>query len=451
LKKSAFIIAAPSSGSGKTTVSIGLMAALEAKGYNVQPFKCGPDYIDPMYHSWATGKPSYSLDLYMSPEAHVKKLFYSKAACADISIAEGVMGLFDGAGKTEGSTAHLAAVLGLPVILVVNAKAMAYSAAALLHGFATFWPQLRLAGVIFNFVETLSHYQFLKQAAIDAGVEPLGYLPANEAARIKSRYLGLTTEAGPDTLSAIVEAAGHITKYIELDKLIALTQAAPVSFPRACMPVAPGRKTLRIAAAADKAFNFVYKANIDALSQIGEVEFFSPLDSVSLPSCDILYLAGGYPEKHTQALSANKAMLNSIASYCKKGGRVLAECGGMMYLGRSIIAGGVKWEMAGALNFSASMDKAKRHLGYRSMLWNGEEFCGHEFHYSQLTEIEEACSGAAIFNSKGLSSGTQFYSKAGIRASYVHFYWAHCCINFMQALWPDLKELLPKHDYPDMP
>lgn len=434
-EKPQFLIAAPSSGSGKTTLTLGLLRALARRGLVVQPFKCGPDYLDTHHHTQAAGRPSLNLDLFMASAAHTQVTYARYLAPADAAVVEGVMGLFDGAARMAGSAAAVAELLGIPVILVVNAKAMAYSVAPLLFGFKNFYPGIRLVGAIFNFVNTASHYQFLREACADVGVEPLGYLPANSAFTIPSRHLGLSIEADLQ-YEAIAEAlADALPQTIDLDRLLALTrQPAPPPVPTPALPLAPP-PARRIAVARDAAFTFTYRQNLDALAGLGEVRYFSPLADAALPAgTDFLYLPGGYPELFAAELSANTAMRASIAAYCAAGGAAYAECGGLMYLGQSLLdAQGQAFELVGALPCTTSLQDTKLTLGYRVVEWAGQTLKGHEFHYSHLTTHELAAVPARITNAKGADVPVQLYRQGNVWASYVHLYWGET-LGFIEQL-----------------
>ena len=311
-----FIIAAPWSNSGKTTLSLGLCRLLSRRGLRVQPFKCGPDYIDPMHHSRAAGMPGINLDSVMMSEEHIRSLFADYAAAADVALVEGVMGLFDGAVKDEGSTAALAKLLELPVILVMNASSMAYSVAPLLHGLKTFDPGVQLAGVVFNFVRTESHYAFLKEACEDVGLKALGYLPPNEEIKIPSRHLGLFIE---DHFEETMEkAADHLEKHLDLEALLAC--AKDIKAPAAA-PTAKEKGAYRIAVARDEVFSFTYYQNLRKFQELGEIVYFSPLHEQELPAADLLYLAGGYPELYLEQLAANTSMRQAVAAFAGKGGQ----------------------------------------------------------------------------------------------------------------------------------
>jgi len=426
--KPQFLIAAPHSGAGKTTVTLGILRALKDKGLNIQPFKCGPDYLDPKLHTIASGKQSINLDRFMMDNMHIRELYQDYGDSADVLVTEGVMGLFDGAVKMEGSSADIARLLDIPIVLIVNAKAMAYSVAALLLGFKTLCKDINIAGVIFNFVDHESHYLLLKEAAADVGITALGYLPNNPAIQIPSRHLGLKTEEGIDLENAIELAAVHINKYINLEELMRIT-AAP--FANSNLQVSaslnkhpdqqPRSKTILIAK--DEAFNFTYAENIKALSTFGTIRYFSPLKDEVLPSADLIYFPGGYPELHLEALSRNQMIKDQLFTYYQNGGKILAECGGMMYLGKSIADHqGKAYEMTGILAFSTSMQHKKLSIGYKRIDIEGITLKGHEFHYSQFTEIPEANRSIKVWNARNELLQLPVYHTQNLLASYFHFY-----------------------------
>jgi len=422
------MIAAPSSGCGKTTFTLGLLRALRNRGFSVQPFKSGPDYIDPLFHQMAAGVESVNLDTYMSSPTHVQTLFGCYGSDADACVVEAAMGLFDGADGPRGSAAVVAEVLDVPVVLLVSAKAVAYSVAPLIYGFRHFNPRLRLAGVVFNFVASDRQLATLRRACEDAGVPCLGYLPRNPELVIPSRHLGLTLQEREKTEQLITLAAQEVAAHIDLDRLLEVTYRtdrayelnktlSPLSrkgeslavLDNCAQPLPPltrgvGGGSIAIAVARDAAFNFTYRANIDALRKLGEVSFFSPLQDAALPPCDLLYLPGGYPELFAEQLAGNRAMREQIRAYAESGGRVLAECGGFMYLCRDIDG----QPMCNILPYSATMQGARLHLGYRETVLNGVTLRGHEFHYS--TTIPEA--------------PTPFVYYKNVRAGYPHWYWA---------------------------
>lgn len=423
---SQFLIAAPASGSGKTTLTLGLLRALKNRGLTVQPFKCGPDYLDTLHHTTAAGGPSLNLDTFMASEQHVVQTYARYAAPADVAVVEGVMGLFDGADRMQGSSAAVAELLGLPVVLVVNAKAMAYSVAPLLFGFKNFYPGIRLVGAIFNFVNSASHYQFLREACQDVGIEPLGYLPHNPAVAIPSRHLGLSIAAEIHYEAIIGQLAELLPQTVDLDRLLEITRRpVPAQVAVIGPPILAGRRP-RFVVARDAAFTFTYHQNLLVLAQLGEVTYFSPLADEALPpAIDLLYLPGGYPELFAQALSGNATMRASIAAYCQRGGVAYAECGGLMYLGQSLTdTQGHTFPMAGVLPCATSMENSKLVLGYRTAQWEGLTLKGHEFHHSHLTELDTSSFHAQVSNARGAPVPAKVYRQHNTIASYLHLYWA---------------------------
>jgi cobyrinic acid a,c-diamide synthase len=421
--KPQFLIAAPSSDSGKTTITLGLLKAFANRRLKVQPFKCGPDYIDPLLHQKACGAPSINLDTFMAGSKHVTTIYNRYLQQSDIGIVEGVMGLFDGADKMKGSSAEIAILLGLPVILVINARAMAYSAAALIYGFKNFNPELKIAGIIFNNVNTISHYNILEDACKDVEVEVLGYLPTQQDIKIPSRHLGLSIASDINFDELCNKIAISISETVDLDRLLQLSTRNTIQ--EVVGTKSPKKGNYTIAIALDDAFRFTYHENLEVLKQFGEIVFFSPLTDAALPACDLLYLAGGYPELFVEQLGQNTTMLKSVREYCLNNGKTYAECGGMMYLGQYIIdRQGNQFEMAGFLPLATSMEKPALHLGYRSLFINDLNIKGHEFHYSaciELNGIEKL--NCNIYNAKGVDVPSNMYLKNRTLASYNHLYW----------------------------
>lgn len=415
--KPQFLIAAPHSGAGKTTVTLALLRAFRRRGLRVQPFKCGPDYLDPKHHSLAAGTDSINLDRYMMSDTHVQELYARYTAAADVSITEGVMGLFDGAYKMQGSSAELSTFLDIPVILVVNAKAIAYSAAALLYGYKHFCAGVTIAGVIFNFVNTPSHYRILQEAAADVGIASLGYLPEQANLKIPSRHLGLHISAETDYDTIINHAADHLEKHIDVTALLAATSCPAPAYTPAMLPTGD----FRIAVARDEAFNFLYKENLRVLSQLGSIQYFSPLQDEALPDADLLYFPGGYPELHLATLSQNTSLLQRLRLYK---GKILAECGGMMYLGTSITdENGISFPMANVLPLSTSMQYPKLSIGYRQVWIDGVLLKGHEFHFSQYaTPPPLTALDIRVLNARDELLDTRVFRTDDILAGYMHFY-----------------------------
>lgn len=420
-----FLIAAANSGAGKTTFTLGLLRALANSGKLVQPFKCGPDYIDTKLHQLASSSESINLDLFLSSESHVKKLFNSYAANVEVSIIEGVMGLFDGYEKMQGSAAQIAEVIDCPIILVVNAKASAYSVAALLYGFKHFYQGINIAGVIFNFVGSDSHYQFLKAACEDVGVESLGYLPKDSLLEIPSRHLGLVTEGSEKLDEQIDYMATVVEKHIDIDKLLEITRYSRLQSDIDEETNSNWFPFNRVAIARDAAFNFIYPENIKVLQECSKVIFFSPLEDESLPlDIDFIYLPGGYPELYAEQLSKNTQMVESIKNYVEAGGYLYAECGGFIYLSSKFrIADNEEYKMVGIFNQEASMIPMKLSLGYRT--WTdtqGNNFKGHEFHYSHIDS--DLPSLVQQFGARGQQVGTKLVRYKNAIGGYTHLYWA---------------------------
>ncbi|PIF02210.1 MAG: cobyrinic acid a,c-diamide synthase [Draconibacterium sp.] len=418
-KISAFLIAAPKSNSGKTMVSLALMKTLVNRGITVQPFKCGPDYIDPMYHKKIAGRASYNLDSWMASDEHIRSVFNRNLIHPGVAIIEGVMGLFDGAKKDKGSSAEIARLLNIPVILIIDAASMAYSAAPLLFGFKNFDKNIRVAGVIFNKVSSESHYRFLKEAAEDAGVASLGYLPRDKRLAVKSRHLGLHLP-NENKEELFNTAAELVEKNIDIDRLLELTAKTEKAEHRS-RPI--GSKKLTIALAHDEAFNFSYAANIDPMEQLGTVVRFSPIHDKTIPTADLLWLPGGYPELFARQLAENKMMLQSIKEFIENRKMVIAECGGMMYLGKEIIdENGESNAMCGVFNISTSFENKKLHIGYRKIKLDDFELKGHEFHYSNLTQHEPSNINIEVKNARDIPVEMPVFRYKNCWASYMHLY-----------------------------
>ena len=416
----AFLIAAPKSNSGKTMITLGLMQAFVDRGLKVQPFKCGPDYIDPMHHTKIAGQPSYNLDMWMADKNHVQEIFNQNASSSKVSIAEGVMGLFDGAQKDVGSSAAVARLLDLPVILVVDASSTAYSVAPLLYGFKNFDKSINLAGVIFNKVAGESHFQFLKEAAIDAEVPVLGYMPRDQRLAIESRHLGLHLPGENQNREIVDVAADLLEKHVDIDLLMEITKKKIQSSTNQNIDV---KKRLKIALAYDEAFNFSYQANRDVLAELGELLEFSPLNDEELPQADLIWLPGGYPELFADKLSSNVKMKQTIANYINDGKALIAECGGMMYLGKNIITKeGETYSMTGVFDFDTSFENMKLHLGYRDLNGCDINIKGHEFHYSNLIGEEKASTAYKAKTARGLDVEMPVFRKKNCWASYMHLY-----------------------------
>lgn len=409
----ALVVAAPHSGSGKTIITLALMAALKARGLSVQPFKVGPDFIDPGLHSRVTGRTSRNLDGWMLGRATNRALFERWAGGADAAVVEGVMGLFDGYdGLSEaGSTAEMAKWLNLPVLLVVDACSMARSAAALVLGFTRFDPDLTCAGVVFNRVGSPGHLQYLNQAMQQSlpDLPVLGGIPRDPRLQLAERHLGLVTaEETRLTPEHLRDLAEIIERHLDLDRLLGLSRrpidlalpSTAAAVPAPLLPAADraattARPPVVIAVARDEAFCFYYQDNLDLLTEQGaELIPFSPLRGDRLPpDASALYLGGGYPEVHAERLAANQTWLREVRDGAARGLPIYAECGGLMTLSRFIeTAPGRRWPMAAVLPFGTRMLKRRKALGYTEVELlvptpigpPGLKLRGHEFHYSEI-------------------------------------------------------------------
>ncbi len=422
------VIAGTHSGAGKTSVSLGLMGALRQRGLRIQPFKVGPDFIDPGHHQRATGRVSHNLDGWMLSRSQNLEIFSRAAAGADLALVEGVMGLFDGYGSQSeaGSTAELAKWLGAPVVLVIDARAVGRSAAALVQGFARFDPALKVAGVVCNRVGSASHLQRLREAIEPAtGIPVLGSLPRSEGATVGERHLGLRL-AGEDGLSNgyLAALADLVAAGLACDRLLAIAREHAVTLAPA-PPLPHPTPVARIGLARDEAFCFYYRANLDLLRAAGaELVEFSPLRDRLPAGLDGLYIGGGYPELHLEALAANAEILQEIRDFCHQK-PVYAECGGLMYLSQGI----EQVPLVGALPFWTRMgDRAK--LGYTEVRMADDSpmplagpIRGHRFHYSEIIgePAVETC-----YSLQGWRDGPsqEGYRTGKAIASYVHLHFA---------------------------
>ncbi len=414
------LVAAASSGSGKTTFTLGLLRALSRRGLEVQGFKCGPDYIDPKFHRLACGRESVNLDLFMMSPEHVQAVYARHSAGSDATVLEGVMGLYDGYVRDQGSSAEVAATLGLPTILLIDARSSAFSVGAVLYGMKHFRPTSEVVGVVFNRVASESHYRFLREAAEEAGVVPLGYLPKTQLLEVPSRHLGLSLEelSTLDTLPETV--ADLIEQCVQLDRLLELIQRPrPMLREEAPLSAVEGMK---VAVARDQAFNFIYAENLRRLSQLGELVYFSPLANEAVPASDLVYLPGGYPEFYLDQLATADQTRLTLRDHVQRGGKVLAECGGMMYLCRALRdEQGQAYPMAGILELEATMEQMRLRLGYRKLQLGGQEWRGHEFHYSRIATGEEPMKGQQR-SARDEEVPTLLYAKGNVRAGYTHLY-----------------------------
>lgn len=436
-KTRGLVVAAPASGSGKTTFTLGLLAALQQQGHSVAAFKIGPDFIDPGLHGRITGKTSRNLDGWMLEETVNRKIFARSASESNLAVVEGVMGLYDGfSGASEaGSTAQMAKWLGLPVLLVVDAGRMARSFAALVKGFAEFDPAVAVCGVAANRVASPGHLRYLQEAMSQIPEVPLLCgLPKRAEAAIPERHLGLfTAEDRVLTERRITELASLISDNLDLAGLVEMLPEIPADAPDPPARPGPG---CRVAVARDEAFCFYYEDNLEVLREQGcEIVFFSPLKDRKPPDyIHGLYLGGGYPELYASALSQNTSMRGSIRMLCRAGMPAYAECGGFMYLCRQMTdTAGTTFDMAGVFPFTTRMQNRLAALGYREVRLTrdtplgpvGTLVRGHEFHYSRINNPDESAGVRSVYTAADRAGGKRDASgwlTGRCLGSYVHLH-----------------------------
>lgn len=430
-KLPAFIIAAANSGSGKTTLALGIMEAFRRMGLSVQAFKAGPDYIDPGLHKSLLGKPSYNLDTWMMGVRGVRRTFASKAAGADAAVIEGVMGLYDGRdGRSEaGSTAHLSKVLGVPVLLVVNAEKAARSIGALVKGFEAYDPKVDIRWIVFNRVGSLRHFSILKDSVSAASRKKvIGCIPRDGRLVLPERHLGLTAskELKGGAWQAFIKASGDIAGSLDLKRLL-----RPSVLIKKTSEKKAKKPSARIAVAYDEAFSFYYEENLEILRDHGaELVFFSPMRDKGLPEgTSGIYIGGGYPELNAEALSANRSIRDAVKKAALCGAPVFAECGGLMYLGRTIETNGRRYAMAGVFPWGSRMLEKRKALGYREV--DTLKACpfpvsgrlrGHEFHYSEIPGPPLGVKKTFRVLNGNKEKSQEGYSFKNTLASYVHLH-----------------------------
>ena len=424
------IIAAPSSGSGKTTLTLALLRHFKNNNIRVAPAKIGPDYIDPAYHSAAADRPCYNLDPWAMSNESLSEILTHAGQGADAILAEGVMGLFDGAAGGAGSTAALAKKTGWPVVLVIDVKGMSASAAAILHGFASFDSEISIAGVIFNRVGSLRHVSLLKEACEPLGIPVLGYLKRQEEMVLPNRHLGLVQAIEHDEIDLYLDnAAQQVGWDIDCEKLLAL--AKPASLPSKELTAFIPPIGQRISVAQDVAFSFVYPALLEGWRSAGaELSFFSPLaDQKPPPNTDAIYLPGGYPELHVGQLGANVRFFTGLRAAAAANVTIYGECGGYMVLGKGLIdARGDHHEMADLLPVETSFLVRKRSLGYRAVKTlvesplgpKGQSYRAHEFHYSTVVDTEGNQPLFDVMDASEQSLGRVGCQNGSVIGSYIH-------------------------------
>jgi cobyrinic acid a,c-diamide synthase len=434
------LVSGTASGVGKTTVALAIMAGLRRRGMVVQPFKCGPDFLDTGHHSRISGRVSRNLDTWMLSAQANQSVLQRAALGADVLVAEGMMGLFDGkSGSSEaGSSAEIAKLLRLPVVLVLDAGKTARSIAAVVLGFEMFDPDLRLAGVILNRVASEGHYEMLR-AAIESSCKTkiLGWLPPDPTIAIPERHLGLqgADEAVQGGEDAMIDAlAGLAEKYFDLDALLGLRCGLEIA--EVASPSSGGTShgdKVRVGVPSDHAFSFYYEDNLDLLRERGvEIIRFSPLHDVALPpDLDGLYFGGGYPELHAEQLSGNRQMLEDVRALAASGRPVYAECGGMLYLAESLkTADGSNYAMAGVLPLSMQMTDKLVQFGYVTVEFTedcllglaGTVVRGHSFHYSRVSSQGEVATNYRVRYSMSGREELEGFRLGNVLASYIHLH-----------------------------
>jgi len=441
MKLSRVVIAGVHSGVGKTTLATALMRGLTGRGVKVQPFKVGPDYIDPGYHTAATGRHSRNLDAWFLDGDGVREMFLRSAAGADLAIIEGVMGLYDGRGSGgEGSTAQVAELLEAPVILVLDARSMARSAAAIVLGYRNFDPDLNLCGVILNRVGSERHFLLLKEAIESStGVPVLGRVAFDPGLELPERHLGLLPTPEKDNLSGLLDRLGEkVMEGLDPGEIMRLARQAPELKPPAktVFPSRPAEPLVNLGVVMDSAFNFYYRDGLDLLAALGaRIIHCSALEGGLPPDLDGLYIGGGFPEMFAPAIAENRQFIDGVRRAAGYGLPVYAECGGMMFLSRGISDFDGRFHpMAGVIPGRTVMLKKRAALGYVTatalkdsiLAPAGRRLKGHEFHYSVLEEAGPSGPAYLLEKEGDPAPRAGGYAAGNILASYLHLHFAAC-------------------------
>lgn len=430
------VIAGVTSSVGKTSISIAVMKALKEKGYTVQGFKVGPDYIDPSYHTSVTNRQSRNLDPWLMGEDGLLQSFHEASKETDFAVIEGVMGLFDGlSGKNNfASTAHIAKLLKSPVILVIDASKAARSVAAVALGFIKFDPSIKIVGVILNNIAGDKHAKYCIDALKQVKIPVLGIIKRNKDIQLQERHLGLVpTSERKELNDKVMAVANYMKEQIDIDKIVSITRKAPKLKIRTNSVYK--RINATIAVALDESFNFYYADNLDILRSLGaELKFFSPVSDKTIPDADGLYIGGGFPEVLADKLEKNSDMLNAVRKVAIDGMPIYAECGGLMYLTRSITEfDGNKHKMVNLFDIDTIMDK-KLTLNYTEakvvnscILANaGKTIHGHEFHYSRVDDTPtDAIFAYQLKKGKGVNGSNDGFIVYNTLASYMHIHFAN--------------------------
>lgn len=432
--KPQFLISSIAAGNGKTFFAMGLLRALKRRGLKVQPYKCGPDFIDAQQLSIASDCETVNLDAWMSTHTHLQHLYNKYGEQADVCITEGTSGLFDGYRRIQGSSAEISKLLNIPIILLINARNAGYSIVPIIYGFKNFYPGVQIAGIVFNQVASPNQYAFLREACSDANVDCLGYVPMIDTIKFPSRHsvLSLTSrrvlEEQADMIAEQMEKTMDINRLLnKCNRTFPCQYTLPYCSDGEPEPLTNHTRKLKIAIARDAAFSFTYRANIDRLAQIGEITHFSPLYGNELPKADMIYLPGGYPELFARQLHRRYKMLESIKEYAEKGGKIWAECGGMAFLGRTMKSreNGTAYPMCNVLPIDFTVSSLPRPIaGYRKLTYSSMNMKGYEYHYSNILKDDFSTEdNKLISNLKGTEKLLPIYRYKNVIASYAHWYW----------------------------
>ncbi len=430
----ALVVAGTASGAGKTTVAIAIIAALRSRGLTVQPFKCGPDFIDGGHLAFAASRPVRNLDTWMLDAEANREIFSRASAGCDVAVVEGMMGLFDGAtgSSEEGSTAEIAKLLSLPVILVVDAGNSARSIAAVIRGFEIFDSKLIFAGIILNRVAGDGHFHMLESAIRQSSVVPvLGWLPMEADAAIPERHLGLHTAA--EGIGASLSTLTTLGNRLDLEQLLDATVYNRRPETATISSAEPKYKGIRVGVARDRAFSFYYEDNLNLLRESGaEIVEFSPIADLVLPeNLHALYFGGGYPELYAAELSRNGSLLHEIRDFAKANKPIYAECGGLMYLAEKLtVIEGHSYSMAGILSIAIEMTKSLIHFGYVDVEFahncllgeKGTQVRGHSFHCSRIVAHDPLHSVYRVHYSLSGRREQEGFVRGRVLGTYIHLH-----------------------------
>lgn len=432
--KPQILISSANSSSGKTLFAMGLLRLLKKRGLKVQSYKCGPDFIDAQQLSIAADNETVNLDAWMSSHSHVQFLYNKYGEQADVCATEGVGGLFDGYRRMQGSSAEMAQLLNLPIVLLVNARGVGYSVAPLIYGFKHFYVGVQIIGIVFNQVSSPAHYTYLKEACMDAGVDCLGYLPYMDNYKLPAKHTGFSSQYKQSLDELAEQLAQQIEKTVDVNRMLnrcsrnfpcryTLPYSSDVDSESFLLPI----RKLDIAVARDAAFHFLYRENIDRLAKMGKITYFSPLYSNELPKADLIYLPGGYPELFARQLHRRRKMMDAIKEYAEKGGKILAEGGGMVLLGNTLKSreNGTAYPMGQVLPIDFSMvSTPKPSSGYRKTHGLPNELKGYEYHYLSMQQNTiTPHSLCEVTNLKGSDVLTPLFRYKNVIAGYTHWYW----------------------------